>query len=412
MRYGEVTRALNLEFRGTDNRVANNMQVGSYGRHTAIRGISDLDMLYVMPASAWDDYKDGGQYKLLKRAADAIRSRYSRTKVYPDILVVVVEYSNFKIEVQPVFDDGNGHYLYPYTRNGGTWRTTKPRPELLATADVDKDKNGNLRRLAKLTRAWKNKHGVAMGGLLIDTLAYNYLRTTDEFDETSFGGCANMITGFLEYLSNEQDHDRYHALGSGQHVKVHKKFQKKASKGLKIAQDALAAGETASANNYWRALFGRAFPVAQTNIAESALAKSSSSNPMRHEDFVEDIFPVDVRYAMRIECEVSQSGFRSFLMRANKATRLSRFIEKEKNLRFFIGTHTIKGDFKVYWKVLNRGSEAIRRDMVRGQIELGTPTKIEHSSFRGEHVVDCYAVQNGVVIAKDRIHVPITEGSQ
>jgi hypothetical protein len=366
-------------------------------------------MLYIMPASAWDDYKDGGQYKLLRRAADAIISRYPRTTVYPDTLVVVVEYTNFKIEVQPVFNDGNGHFLYPYTRNGGTWRTTKPRPELQATSDVDEEKNGNLRRLAKLARAWKNKHGVAMGGLLIDTLAYNYLRTTDEFDETHFGGCGNMIAGFLEFLSNQQDQERYSALGSGQHVKVHKKFQRKAAKALAIAQNALSSGESASANNYWRALLGRAFPVAKSVVDESTLAKAGFVNPSRNEQHIEDLFPVDIRNAIRIECEVSQTGFRSFLMRASRATRLSRFIQKEKNLRFFINSHNIKGDFKIYWKVLNRGSEAIRRDMVRGQIELGTQTKVEHSSFRGEHVVDCYAVQNGVVIAKDRIHVPITE---
>lgn len=366
-------------------------------------------MLYIMPNSAWDEYKDGGQYKLLRRAANAIEARYPRTTVYPDTLVVVVEYRNFKIEVQPVFDDGSGHYLYPYTRNGGTWRTTKPRPELEATAEVDRDKNGNLRRLAKLTRAWKNKHGVAMGGLLIDTLAYNYLRNTDEFDDTSFGGCAKMITGFLEYLSNEQDHDRYHALGSGQHVKVHKRFQKKALKGLKIAKDALAAGESASANNYWRALLGRAFPIAEEVVAESTVTKDASTDPSRNEQHIENLFPVDVRYSIRLDCEVSESGFRSFLLRADRKKRLSRYIQRERDLRFSVATHDIKGDFKIFWKVLNRGPEAVRRDMVRGQIELGSNTKLEHSSFRGEHVVDCYAVQNGVVVAKDRIHVPITE---
>ncbi|WP_323689893.1 nucleotide-binding domain-containing protein [Rhizobium sp. AN64] len=87
-------------------------------------------------------------------------------------------------------------------------------------------------------------------------------------------------------------------------------------------------------------------------------------------------------------------------------------IKREKMLRFYIESHTIKRDFDVYWKVLNRGPEAIRRDMVRGQIERGDPSKIEHSAFRGEHVVDCFAVQNGVVVAKDRIHVPITDESE
>ena len=54
-RYAEITRALNIKFRDTESRTANSLQVGSYGRHTAIKGISDLDMLYIMPKRSWDD---------------------------------------------------------------------------------------------------------------------------------------------------------------------------------------------------------------------------------------------------------------------------------------------------------------------------------------------------------------------
>ena len=49
-RYGEITSACNKRFRDTDSKTANNLQVGSYGRWTAINGISDLDMLYIMPS--------------------------------------------------------------------------------------------------------------------------------------------------------------------------------------------------------------------------------------------------------------------------------------------------------------------------------------------------------------------------
>ncbi|WP_439951078.1 SMODS domain-containing nucleotidyltransferase, partial [Sphingobium amiense] len=35
-RYGEITCALNKNFRDTESKTANTLQVGSYGRHTAI----------------------------------------------------------------------------------------------------------------------------------------------------------------------------------------------------------------------------------------------------------------------------------------------------------------------------------------------------------------------------------------
>ena len=72
LRYGELTAALNKRFRDTESKTANSLQVGSFGRNTGINGISDLDMLYIMPKSAWEDYSNGGQYKLLQHARDEV----------------------------------------------------------------------------------------------------------------------------------------------------------------------------------------------------------------------------------------------------------------------------------------------------------------------------------------------------
>lgn len=414
-RYGEVTRALNMEFRDTESRTANSLQVGSYGRWTAIKGISDLDMLYIMPRRCWDDYKDGGQYKLLKKAADAIKARYTTTEVYPDTLVVVVQYANFKIEVQPVFENEDGSFTYPYTKNGGAWRVTKPKAELAATSSVDQSKNGNLRRLAKMARAWKNKHGVAIGGLVIDTLAHNFLKSTADFDTTAYGSCGKMMRDFLKYLADEPKKDRYSALGSGQHVKVYKAFQRKAKKGFELAESAFDAGEDAKANGRWRKLFGRGYPAAQAAEARKSVIFEAGYQAKNTEEFIEDRFPIDIRHSIKLDCEVSQSGFRTIYLRASKAIGVKRMnVYKSKTLKFQVVEHSIPGVFHLYWKVLNRGPMAIEKDMIRGQIEAdsGSRTKRETSSFRGEHVVDCYAVQNGVVIAKDRIHVPILDQSE
>lgn len=46
LRYGEITASLNKKFRNTESKTDNSLQVGSYGRWTAIKGISDLDMIY------------------------------------------------------------------------------------------------------------------------------------------------------------------------------------------------------------------------------------------------------------------------------------------------------------------------------------------------------------------------------
>lgn len=166
LRYGEVTAALNKRFRDTESKTANSLQVGSYGRWTAIKGVSDLDMIYIMPAGKWDAYKDNKQYDLLRDTKDAIKARYPSTEVKVDRLVVRVLYKDFHIEVMPAFKQDDGSFKYPDTAKGGSWKITKPQAELDEMRDSDARKNGNLRPLCKMTRAWKNKHGVAMGGLL------------------------------------------------------------------------------------------------------------------------------------------------------------------------------------------------------------------------------------------------------
>lgn len=402
-RYGEITSCLNKKFRDTESKTANSLQVGSYGRWTGIKGISDLDMLYIMPSGKWSTYKDN-QSKLLSDTKDAITNRYPLTTVKVDRLVVQVIYQNFMVEVQPVFENEDGSFDYPDTYNGGSWKNTKPRKEIEAMQEFVDQKNKNLRKLCKMARAWKNKHGVGMGGLLLDTLAYNFLKSNSDYDDKSYAYYDWMCRDFFKYLSNEPDKEYYLALGSNQRVNVKKKFQKKAKKVYKLTIKAIEAGTGNSANKKWKKVFGRPFPAAKVAIAE---AKKSDAKYRYTEQFIEDEYPLDIRSWIKLECKVSQRGFRdNFLtnMIRKKFPLLS-----NKSLHFYIDDHSIKGEYTLLWKVLNRGEEAEKRDCIRGQIvsDSGSGSKKETTSFRGEHIVECYAIQNSVVIAKDRINVPI-----
>lgn len=122
-----------------------------------------------------------------------------------DRLVVTATYTNFHVEVQPIFEQDDGGFKYPDTYNGGSWKITKPREEIRAMKEFVDQKNNNLRRLCKMARAWKNKHGVAMGGLLIDTLAYNFLKSTSDYDDKSFLSYNCMSRDFFKYLMDQPD---------------------------------------------------------------------------------------------------------------------------------------------------------------------------------------------------------------
>ncbi len=148
--------------------------------------------------------------------------------------------------------------------------------------------------------------------------------------------------------------------------------------------------------------FGNGFP------APATLEKAAHVHVFRQtEEFIEDRFPVDIRYDMKIDCEVSQNGFRNGLL--GDMLRAFTPLQPKKKLRFFIANDTFPSFCDIYWKVLNRGEVAERRDEIRGGILIDQRKrqKIENTNFRGEHLVECYAVLRGVVVARDSILVPI-----
>ena len=260
-----------------------------------------------------------------------------------------------------------------------------------------------------MARAWKNKHGVAMGGLLIDTLAHNFLKATTEYDDKSFLYYDLMSKDFFKYLSELPEQEYFAALGSGQRVKVKKKFQKKAGKAHDLCLAAIEAEGKDNQNDKWRKVYGRAFPPRPEQV-QKAFVEAAGRHARDTEEFIEDKFPVDVRFDIEIDCEVSQAGFR--VQRLSDMLKSRTILLPRKALTFHVVNHTVPGNFTLYWKVLNRGAEAVRRDCIRGQIvaDWGRKEKSETTDFRGDHVVECYAVKDDVVVATSRIHVPIKAG--
>lgn len=84
-------------------------------------------------------------------------------------------------------------------------------------------------------------------------------------------------------------------------------------------------------------------------------------------------------------------------------------IPKERELTFWVAEIDVPPPFKIYWKVKNVGPQAIERDMIHGEIRIDSGHRqiTEHSTFQGDHYVECYAVKENVCVARSRIIVPI-----
>ncbi|MDA3885116.1 MAG: nucleotidyltransferase [Candidatus Delongbacteria bacterium] len=404
-RYGEITRCLNKKYRDSESKINNTLQVGSYGRKTAIKGISDLDMVYMLPLSVWEGFKNGRQSALLQDVKEAVKERYSRTGSWGDGQVVVVSFENQEIEIVPSFEQDDGTFKYPDTNNGGSWEITNPRAEIKAMSDLDSDKNTNLRPLCKMIRAWKNKHGIVMGGFLIDTLAYNFLNSTDSFDDKSFPYYDWLVRDFFKYISELPDQNYYLAPGSRQYVYIKKKFQKKAKKAYELILDAIDSEKNKNVNSKWKKVFGSQFPSAKVEVTK-ALHEGITWDDT--EQFIEDYYPIDIRYQIDIDCDVTQNGFREHSLLEMLRKRIP--LLNNRQLIFKIIYNEVPRPFEIKWKVLNKGEVAKKKNVIRGQIVSGEEKKHEPATFRGAHEVECYIVKNGVVVARAQLDVPITQG--
>jgi len=187
-------------------------------------------------------------------------------------------------------------------------------------------------------------------------------------------------------------------------VYVKKKFQRKAKKAYELCLEAIEAEGKSGVNNKWKKIFGRPFPTEITTVSEAAKASFSWDNT---EEFIEDKYPVDIRYNLEIDCDISQNGYREHSLRYMLQRHFPLLANKK--LLFKVATIDVPAPYHIEWKVLNRGDIAKQKNQIRGQIvvDAGNKQKEERTSFKGEHIVECYAVRNGVVVAKDRIDVPI-----
>lgn len=403
-RRDEITKALNKDFRSKDSCTDHKLMAGSYGRHTAIKGVSDLDMIFILPPEIRANYDgDTGPRRMLERVRDDLKSRYPNTDIRVDQCVVRVQFKSnaFKFEVQPAFENSDGSFDYPDTASEG-WKVTKPRAEIEATKECNDRTSRNMRHLARMARSWKNANGVNMGGLLIDTLVHRFFAQTTDYDSTGTGSFDLMVRDFFAFLKDEPDKDYYLAVGSNQRVKLKARFQPKAKKAYNHCLEAIANEGKTSANKKWREIFGTAVP-----LKASEFARSFDDT----EEFIEQKYSVDIQYTLAIDCTVTQNGWRPASL--TKILTDRSLLLPNKELDFAITECNVPSPYDVHWKVLNRGDEAERRNKIRGQIIPSNRASGRHerTEFRGDHLVECYVVKDGVVVARDRIDVPISAHS-
>lgn len=128
------------------------------------------------------------------------------------------------------------------------------------------------------------------------------------------------------------------------------------------------------------------------------------------EQFIEDLYPIYEQYDVDINCEVFGNGFTSMPIWKyldEYASRFKRFIPHNFTVKCKIKNTNCPSYDKVLWKVRNVGTEAEKRNDIRGQIKDRGAEITEHSKFSGPHYIECYLIKNEVCVAIGHVDVPI-----
>lgn len=267
-RYRRITRRLNRDFWDSESEHDHSRYVGSYGRDTAAKGVSDLDVAFRLPGDLYykyDAYQSNGQSALLQAVKNSLLTTFQSSKIGGDGQVVVLTFDDgIQFEILPVFNNKAGTWTYPDSNGGGSWKTCNPQAEIAAVSVRNAAVNGNLKALCRMMRIWRDHNSVPMSGALIDALAYQFLENWEHRAE-SFLYHDYMARDFLKFI-NDQDKDKayWRMPGSGSYVYRKGPFGYHAGVDHKYA--VLACGLQGEENGparraHWRTVFGNTFPV-------------------------------------------------------------------------------------------------------------------------------------------------------
>lgn len=266
-RYKQITKRINSDFWNSSSDSLHSLYVGSYGRGTAIH-VSDIDIIVRLPVEKYHQYNKhigNGQSALLQEVKTSLKQTYSTSHVKADGQVIGIDFKDgVSFEIVPAFQNtDSSSYTYPDSNSGGSWKVTYPREEMAAMNELNRLTNKNLKRLCRMARAWKDKNSVPISGILIDTLAYKFIKDWT-FRDKSYLYYDFMSRDFFEYLKNlSTTIEFWYAPGSNRRVYKLKNFQMKAKQSYELALVAIEYEKSnmpLSAKSKWRDIYGSKFP--------------------------------------------------------------------------------------------------------------------------------------------------------
>lgn len=394
---------------------------GSVAMSTVVQnedGDYDIDVAVVFDKSALGDK---GAQATRNLVANALKRKTKQFNTEPEVKTscVRIKYADgYHIDFavyRRYYDFGNECWVYEHAGSDWTKRDLRGLNEWFKTQNDAS--GGKLRKVVRLSKmfcksrdAWKNMPSGLLQTVLCDEKLQNsYDRIDELFYYTMKEIVDRLETGTFVVAPVDNNRVLTPRQSDTQKMTTWKNRLKSKLEDLDVLfkddctkQDALQA---------WYGFFNHDFWNEQ--VAESSTYSQSPTlifKPVRSfadtEQFIEDLYQVNRCYSCRISCHVSGNGWRPKPL-SEFLTMLRHYLPHNFEIRCVMEYTDCPQPYKILWKVKNVGPEAERRNQLRGQIVEKGKSIIEHSSFFGNHYIECFIIKNGICVAKTRVDIPI-----
>jgi hypothetical protein len=262
------------------------VKVGSYGKQTAIRPPSDLDMLFVLPPDEYyraERLMGTKQSQLLQRVKTALEETFSRTDLRADGQVILARFQTYAVEVIPAFIRTDGTYITAHTADNGSWRASNPVAEYQDIKRADSVSLGKATDLTKMLKAWKRECSVDIKSISLEVLAREFVAQWKHRLESLFY-YDWLVRDFFEFMLQYKDQGWTRVSGTQEIIWLGTAWVSKCETAYKRAYNASEhehVDHPMSATEEWQKIFGKQFvgtPRPANSLPLSFLARAMAAS--------------------------------------------------------------------------------------------------------------------------------------
>lgn len=403
----------------TSYTIAETCVQGSMAMSTVVQnedGDYDIDVAVVFDKSVLGDK---GAQATRNLVANALKRKTKQFNAEPEVKTscVRIKYEDgYHIDFAVYrrhYDSGNECWIYEHAGSDWSVRELKGLTEWFKSQNNDSD--GKLRKVIRLSKmfcksrkSWKNMPSGLLQTVLCDEkLQQSYERIDELFYYTMQEIVNRLETSTSVEAPVDDGRDLTPRDIDCKRMTNWKNRLKSKLEDLKVLfSDECTKDDAIQA---WYGFFNHDYWGGQVTVEKSyaiASVPKSVCSFFDGEQYIEEMYPMQLVYKCDVSCKVSGDGWR--LKPIGEFLSIWRhYLPHNFEIRCEMEYTNCPWPYKILWKVKNVVPEAERKNLIRGEIKERGRTIVEHTSFFGNHYIECYIVKDGLCVARKRIEIPI-----